>query len=120
VIELHDEQIQLFGGSPGLRDRGLLKAALAMPQQSFAGQYVHEDIPAMATAYLFHLSKNHPFVDGNKRIAAFATDIFLELNGFELTLTNDEYTDMVLAVAAGKMGKDELISRLRAAVKVAG
>src|SRR4051812_45493446 len=81
VLELQRIQIDTFGGSRGLRDEGLLRSALAQPEMQFGGKYVHDDLAAMAGAYLFHLAKNHPFVDGNKRIAAATTLLFLALNG---------------------------------------
>jgi death-on-curing protein len=113
VLDLHADQIRRYGGSPGVRDRGLLESALAMQSQSFGGQYVHPDLPAMAAAYLYHLVRNHPFVDGNKRIGAIAADVFLLLNGLELTLTPDELVDTVLDVATGRLNKDDLGDRIR-------
>jgi len=113
ILDLHADQIRRYGGSPGVRDRGLLDSALAMPSQGFGGQYVHPDLPAMAAAYLYHLVRNHPFVDGNKRIGAIAADVFLLLNGMELTLTPNELVDTVLAVATGSLSKDDLADRIR-------
>jgi death-on-curing protein len=66
ILDLHADQIRRYGGSHGVRDRGLLDSALAMTSQAFGGQYGHPDLPAMAAAYLYHLVRNHPFVDGNK------------------------------------------------------
>lgn len=117
VVAIHQRMISLYGGSLGLRDKAMLESAVAMPTQTVFGQFVHEDLPAMAGAYLFHLAMNHPFVDGNKQVAAGAAVVFLGLNSLRLEMQNPEYADLVLAVAAGKMGKDDLISRLRAAVK---
>jgi len=67
VLQIHESQIESFGGSSGIRDLGLLKSALAMPQASFGGTYLHADLYEMAAAYLFHIVSNHPFLDGNKR-----------------------------------------------------
>jgi death-on-curing protein len=117
VVAIHQRMISLYGGSAGLRDKGMLESAVGMPTQMFFGAYAHEDLPAMAGAYLFHLAMNHPFVDGNKRVAAGAAVVFLGLNGLRLEMQNPEYADLVLAVASGQMGKDDLILKLRAAVR---
>src|SRR6266550_2143606 len=98
VVELHNSRIRLYGGSEGIRDLGLLEAALAMPKASFGGQFLHEDLYAMAAAYLFHLVMNHPFVDGNKRIGLAAAILFLNYNGIELIAEIDSLTDLVLSV----------------------
>jgi death-on-curing protein len=119
ILELHAEQVRRYGGSPGGRDPGLLDSAIAMPSQSFGGQYVHPDLAAMAAAYLYHLVRNHPFVDGNKRIGAIAADVFLLVNGSELTLTPDELVDTVLDVATGKLNKDGLADRIRSHIRPA-
>lgn len=78
VLELHLEQIELFGGSAGARDLNLLESAVAQPSQQFGGEYLHEDVPAMAAAYLFHIVSNHPFIDGNKRTGTDAAIVFLD------------------------------------------
>jgi len=113
ILDLHTDQIRRYGGSPGVRDPGLLDSALAMPSQSFGGQFVHPDLAAMAAAYLYHLVRNHAFVDGNKRIGAITADVFLLVNGLELTLTPDELVDTVLEVATGRLTKDDLADRIR-------
>ena len=81
IIEIHDYQIEHFGGGEGLRDIELLKSAIGMPSAIFGGEYLHPTILEMAAAYLYHLVENHPFVDGNKRVGAMAALIFLDLNG---------------------------------------
>jgi death-on-curing protein len=68
VIGIHARQLSEFGGGEGIRDQGLLASAIAQPEASFAGEYLHQDLYEMAAAYLFHLVQNHPFVDGNKRV----------------------------------------------------
>ncbi len=105
VLELHDRQIGLYGGSAGVRDLGLLQSALAMPQASFGGVFAHADVHEMAAAYLFHLAKNHPFVDGNKRTAAFAAAVFLRMNGRPLDAPGKSYEDLVVRVAEGGANK---------------
>src|SRR5450631_2767122 len=84
VIDIHSNQIELYGGQNGVRDFGLLQSALAQPEASFAGQWLHEDIFLMAAAYAFHVCQNHPFFDGNKRTALAAALVFLELNGISI------------------------------------
>lgn len=106
VLEIHAWQVEEFGGDRAVLDRRLLESAVAMPQQAFGGRYVHEDLASMAAAYLFHLVKNHPFADGNKRTGMHAALVFLELNGFELELPVDEAERITLGIAAGTLGKE--------------
>ncbi|MEG4494682.1 type II toxin-antitoxin system death-on-curing family toxin [Microcoleus sp. D3_18_C4] len=85
VVNIHARQIERFGGTPGLRDEGLLESALAQPQATFGGQLLHPTIAEQAAAYLYHIAMNHPFIDGNKRTAfAAVTDTFLRLNACTL------------------------------------
>ena len=105
VLEIHRQLIERFGGSHGLRDRGLLESSLATPQSMFGGQYLHEFPHEMAAAYLFHLVKNHPFIDGNKRIGATAARVFLLINGMAFDPTEQEYGDLTLAIASGQADK---------------
>lgn len=116
ALRIHARQVNRFGGDPGVRDRGLLESALAMPRAGFGGQFVHEDTIAMAGAYLFHLCKNHPFIDGNKRVALAVTLYFLARNGIPLDVENDALQDKVLAVASGQMSKDGITAYLREAL----
>lgn len=113
VLDLQEHQIARYGGSMGVRDLGLLESALAQPQAQFGGEFLHEDIFMMAAAYLFHIVKNHPFVDGNKRAGLATTILFLNLNGLKLTADKDELTDLVLAVAQGQAGKEQIAAFLR-------
>ncbi len=108
VLALHADQIERYGGRPGLREAGLLESALAAPQATFDGAYLHPSLPEMAAAYLYHLAKNHPFLDGNKRIGLAAALAFLGLNGLWLEADPDALADLVLAVAAGKADKAEV------------
>lgn len=108
VIEIHDYQIEHFGGASGLRDIELLKSAIGMPSATYGGNFLHPSIYEMAAAYLFHLVENHPFVDGNKRVGAMAALIFLDLNGIDFNASDEEFTAMVLRVASGKMLKAEI------------
>lgn len=108
VLALHNHQIALYGGLDGLRDTGLLQSALAMPQATFGGVLLHGTLAEMAAAYLFHLARNHPFIDGNKRVALASALAFLELNGLDLSVERDELIELVLRVASGSASKAEL------------
>lgn len=109
VLEIHEEQIERYGGSAGLRDPAGLESAVATPQATFDGEFLHASIPAMAAAYLFHLCQNHAFIDGNKRVGANAAITFLLMNDWEPTFTQDELVDVVLSVASGVLSKPSLI-----------
>ncbi len=117
VRRLHGLSIERYGGILGLRDEGLLISAVATPAQTFGDTYLHPTLAAMAGAYLFHLCRNHPFLDGNKRTALLACEAFLRWNGHELTLTNAEAEALVLQVARGRLSKDEMIRRLEESVR---
>jgi death-on-curing protein len=114
ILAEHTEQLRRYGGSPGLRDDRLLRSALGQPEASFGGVWLHEDLAAMAAAYIYHLCQNHPFVDGNKRIAAAAGFLFLALNGLRLEADPDAFADLVLHTADGRTTKDDLATFLRA------
>lgn len=107
VLALHADQIERYGGARGIRDVGLLESALAAPSATFGGGYLHPTLPEMASAYLFHLVKNHPFVDGNKRVGLAAAIAFLGLNDRWLEADPDALAGLVLAVAEGEAGKAE-------------
>jgi death-on-curing protein len=105
VIEIHRDQIDKYGGDPGIRDLGLLQSAMAMPAAGFGGRYLHTDLYEMAAAYLFHIIQNHPFVDGNKRTGAVVSLVFLSLNEVDLEADEQEFERIVLGVAQGKIDK---------------
>ena len=109
VLEIHRQQIERYGGASGVRDLALLESAVAQPQASFSNEFLHASIAAMAAAYLFHICRNHPFVDGNKRVAANAAITFLLINDWEPTFTEDALVDTVLAVASSSMTKEGLV-----------
>jgi death-on-curing protein len=113
ILEIHQDQINRYGGASGIRDIGLLQSAIAMPSASFGGQFLHSDLFEMAAAYLFHISQNHPFVDGNKRTGAVAAIVFLALNDIELDADEDAFEKIVLQVAEGKAGKETVATFLR-------
>jgi len=113
VLEIHQDQITRYGGTEGIRDLGFLQSALAMPQAGAGDQYFHSDLYEMAAAYLFHIVRNHPFVDGNKRTGAAAALVFLEMNGIEVKISDEALVNTVLAVAEGKLQKGALADFLR-------
>jgi death on curing protein len=113
VIAIHRDQIERYGGSEGLRDMGLLESAIAMPAAGFGGVYAHTDLFEMAAAYVFHLAANHPFVDGNKRVAGAAADVFLQLNGLLLTASEEEFEHLAMNVATGVADKPEIAAFYR-------
>ena len=113
VLLIHTDTIGIDGGSHGVRDHGLLDAAVAMPRQQFGGDYLHEDLPAMAAAYMFHIAQNHPFVDGNKRAAVLSALAFLHVNGVQELPDPKELEAVTLKVAAGEIGKDALTKWIR-------
>ena len=113
VLEIHALQVRLFGGDPAILNMGLLESALAQPGFAFGGEFLHPDLPTMAAAYLFHIAKNHPFADGNKRTATHAAFTFLRMNGVKLAPPVDEAEQVVVAVAEGRMQKEEIAGYFR-------
>jgi death-on-curing protein len=111
VLDIHAEQLALFGGGDGMRDLGLLESALARPLNKFA--YGETDIAALAAAYAFGIARNHPFVDGNKRAAFGSMIVFLGLNGIDLDVPPEDATAIILEVAAGDIDEDGLARWLR-------
>jgi death-on-curing protein len=107
VLKLHDLIISETGGSHGLRDLGLLESALGQPQQTFGGDDLYPSLVAKAAALGFSLIKNHPFVDGNKRVGHAAVEAMLMLNGFELSASVDDSEAEILAVAAGSHTREQ-------------
>jgi death-on-curing protein len=112
VRTIHETGIDAFGGSPGIRDAGLLDSALALPRQGFGEECVHEFPFGMAAAYLFHICVNHPFVDGNKRTALASCISFLRMNGWNLAASEDAAFATELDVAKSVILKDELANWL--------
>lgn len=105
VLALHHEQVRRFGGSAGLRDLALLESSLGSVTATFGGAFLHESIFEMASAYLYGICRNHPFVDGNKRAAAAAALTFLRMNGISIRASEDEFYDLVIGVAEGRVAK---------------
>lgn len=106
VLDFHAEQLSLFGGADGIRDRGLLESALARPVNKFA--YGEADLAVLAAAYGFGIARNHPFVDGNKRTALASMIVFLGLNDMDLDAPQEAATAIILSLAAGEITEEVL------------
>ncbi len=113
VIDIHADQLQRYGGGAGVRDLGLLESALAQPEASFAGEWLHQDLFNMAAAYAYHVCQNHPFIDGNKRTALVCALTFLELNGVSLRDPKGLLKDAMLNIAASTLSKAECAALFR-------
>lgn len=109
IIAMHHDLIQQTGGSSGIRDDGLLDSALAVPYQSFEGKDIYTSIQQKADRLAYGLIKNHAFIDGNKRVGAHVMLVILSLNHIDLEYTQQELSDIILSVAAGESGYDELL-----------
>ena len=109
ILLLHEQLIAETGGSSGLRDEGMLDSALNTPFQTFAGKDVYPSLQQKAARLCFGLVKNHPFVDGNKRIGAHIMLVFLALNGIELQHTQAELSEVILQLAAGTLQSTDLL-----------
>ena len=108
VLALHADQIERYGGAAGIRDVERLESALAAPRATFGGGFLHATLPEMAAAHLFHIVRNHPFVDGNKRAGLAAAIAFLGLNDLWLEADEDEVVELIIAVVEGRAGKPEV------------
>jgi death-on-curing protein len=113
VIALHDALLEEHGGQSGIRDRGLLESAIAMPMATFDGAFLHEDLFTMAAAYAFHIAENQPFVDGNKRAAMGAALVFLDINGVDVPEATDALHQAMLDVSTRRLDKTGLARLLR-------
>ena len=112
VLELHQIQLERFGGGAGIRDRGALESAVAQPQASFGGTFVHPDLFSMAAAYAFDIAQNQPFVDGNKRAGLAAALVFLDLNGRSVADPEGRLYQALLDIADRKLDKAGLAALL--------
>jgi len=108
VRVIHEEQLAEHGGASGTRDEGLLLSALARPRTH--GTYTNADIPELGAITAIAIARNHPFIDGNKRTAYVALELFLELNGYDLTASDAESVVAMLALAAGELSDPEFIA----------
>lgn len=117
IIEMHAEQLEIFGGPAGIRDRGLLESACARPLNRWA--YGERDVAALAASYAYGLARNHPFIDGNKRIAFFAMVTFLLVNVAPFAADPQDAAAIILRLAAGEMTEIELADWIRASLSPA-
>jgi death-on-curing protein len=118
VLLILEDQIKNYGGTYGIRDVNLLSSALYVPQSSFDGNYLHKTIPAMAAAYAFHICQNHPFIDGNKRVALASSLVFLDINQYVFNCQEETLYNEMMGVAKGELKKDELITFYEAKSKI--
>ncbi len=109
ILLFHEQLMQTYGGSHGIRDEKLLDSALGQPKATYEGKYLHDNLMKMAAAYGYHICNNHPFIDGNKRIALVAMDVFLQRNGYEIIANEKETYKMMMELATGELSKDELV-----------
>jgi death-on-curing protein len=113
VLELHRRITAQSGGTTGLRDFGALESALAQPRMTFGGHDLYPSLIEKASALAFSLVKNHPFIDGNKRVGHAAMETFLFLNGYELNAPVDQQEKIILRLSEGELARDELVAWLR-------
>lgn len=106
--QIHSDQLDRYGGSEGYIDQNVVKSALAQPQASMFGAYLHTDIAEMAAAYLFHFAASQGFIDGNKRTAAVCAGVFLARNGYRLGCTDEDLYELTIAIANNRMHKPEI------------
>jgi death-on-curing protein len=118
ITAIHHRQIAEHGGSEGLRDEGLLLSALARPQNLLAYGEPAPDLAALAAAYAYGIARNHPFVDGNKRVALVAARTFLILNGVDIEATQDDKVLTFLSLAEGAISEEELADWIRKRIQL--
>ena len=109
VLMLHDQLIESTGGSKGISDEGMLESALMNPYQSFGGIELYPSIQAKAAQLCFGIVKDHPMIDGNKRLGTHVMLVFLALNGYELSYSQKELSDTILLLAAGKLQSEDIL-----------
>lgn len=114
VLDLHRRVIEQSGGAPEIHDRGALESAVAQPRMTFGGHDLYPTLDEKAATIAFSLIQNHPFADGNKRVGHAAMEVFLALNGHELSAGMDEQERIILSVAASQIGRQEFANWLRA------
>ena len=113
VLDIHERQLERFGGSGGIRDRGLLESAVAMPQSAFGGEWLHADLFEMAAAYAFHIAENQPFIDGNKRAGLLCAVVFLDINGISLDYPGERLYQAMIDIANKKSDKKSFAALLK-------
>jgi len=113
ILKIHEDQIRRYGGGAGIRDPNALVSAIEQPRATYGGEFLHPDLWSMGSAYIFHISENHPFLDGNKRTALVSGLIFLYINGIVIIDKNELLYPMMISVASGKSSKTEIANVLR-------
>ena len=108
VLEIHADLLHRYGGQAGLRDRNLLDSALAQPRMTVGGKFAHKSVFDKAAAYGYHVCKNHPFIDGNKRVAFVLMDIFLQRNGWEIVAHEEDAYSLMVELSSSKISKTQL------------
>lgn len=111
IIAIHDEQLAIHGGLPGIRDAGMLESALDRPRNKWA--YEGAELPELAAAYAYGIARNYPFVDGNKRTSLLALYTFLGVNGVDFIVAEEMAAAMILALAAGEVSEENLSRWIR-------
>lgn len=111
IVAIHDEQLAIHGGSPGIRDAGMLESALDRPRNKWA--YEGAELPELAAAYAYGIARNHPFVDGNKRTSLLALYTFLGVNGVDFIVAEEMAAAMILSMAAGEVSEESLARWIR-------
>ena len=113
VTIIHSDLLQRYGGKAGIRDVALLQSDLAQPKVTVGRKFVHKSVFDKAAAYGFHLCKNHPFIDGNKRVAFVLMDLFLQRNGWEIAANEEDAYSLMIDLSSGNVSKTELSSWLK-------
>jgi death-on-curing protein len=113
VLEIYSRVMEQSGGGVGIRDLGALESAVAQPRMTFNGKELYPTIVEKASALGFSLIQNHPFVDGNKRAGHASMEMFLMLNGHEISASADEQVEIILGVASGKMSRVDFTEWLK-------
>jgi death-on-curing protein len=113
VLAIHQNQVELYGGEKGVRDLSLLTSAVAIPESTFDGQYLHVDVFEMAAAYAYHICMNHPFIDGNKRTGLVTALVFLDFNGIRIEDPDEILYEAMMSIASGEKQKEYLADTLR-------
>ena len=109
ILNLHSQQIDIFGGSYGVRDDNLLDLSVESAYQTFDGKYLYKNVVSQAVHLGYSLVMNHPFIDGNKRIGAHAMLITLYINGLEMDYSQDELIDTIMGIASSKLSEEDLL-----------
>ena len=112
LLVIHEDQIERYGGSSGIRDLGLIESALFRPQSTFGGEDLYPSLFEKAAAFMHSILKNHAFVDGNKRTATVSTLVFLALNGKEVKVSQKELVQFAISVENGKLSLEDIASWL--------